>query len=49
MGKHTVTRRPMSVTALTAHWTMIVMTGGLWTPVYLNARRKRKLVTKTVG
>lgn len=27
------------------HWFMIVCTMGLWTPVYLSARRKRKTVT----
>jgi hypothetical protein len=27
------------------HWTMIICTCGLWTPIYLSGKRKRKTVT----
>lgn len=40
-----VSYQKMSLTAEVGHWTMIVITAGLWTPVYLAARRKRKTVT----
>lgn len=34
---------PVSIAAF--HWFMIVCTCGLWTPVYLAGKRKRKTVT----
>lgn len=40
-----VSRQRMSFGASAFHWFMIVSTGGLWIPVYLSARRKRKTVT----
>jgi hypothetical protein len=40
-----VTKRPMSAMAQVFHWTMIVFTGGLWTPVYLAAIRSRRVTT----
>lgn len=39
------TRRKMGWIAITFHWTMMLMTVGLWTPVYLSARRRRLTVT----
>ena len=41
-----VTRRPMSITEGTFHAFMMLMTCGLWTPVYLARRRSLKMVTK---
>lgn len=41
-----VSRQKMSYAAEIGHWTMIVLTAGLWIPVYLNAKRKRKTVTR---
>ncbi|MGW2170402.1 hypothetical protein ACWC1C_07700 [Streptomyces sp. NPDC001705] len=38
-------RRRMGWIAMGFHWTMIVCTVGLWTPVYLAARRRRVTVT----
>ena len=35
----------MPISLSVFHWTMIMFTCGLWTPVYLSARRKRKTVT----
>jgi cytochrome b561 len=32
--------------AITFHWTMIVCTVGLWTPIYLAARRRRVTITQ---
>jgi hypothetical protein len=40
-----VSRQRMSFGASAFHWFMIISTGGLWLPVYLSARRKRKTVT----
>lgn len=39
------TRRKMGWIALGFHWFMILMTVGLWTPVFLAARRRRVTVT----
>ncbi|WP_327415422.1 hypothetical protein [Streptomyces sp. NBC_01233] len=39
------TRQKMGCLAAGFHWTMIVCTVGLWTPIYLSARRKRVTVT----
>ncbi|MFG3585121.1 hypothetical protein [Streptomyces sp. NPDC047990] len=39
------TRRKMGWIALAFHWTMMLFTIGLWTPVYLAARRRRVTVT----
>ena len=44
----TVSYRKMGWIAGTFHGLMLVFTMGLWTPVYLAARRGRKTVT-TVG
>ncbi|MCF2130126.1 hypothetical protein L1I79_27390 [Strepomyces sp. STD 3.1] len=38
-------RRRMGWIAMGFHWTMILFTVGLWTPVYLAARRRRVTVT----
>lgn len=43
--RRAVTRRPMPVALSLFHWTMMLCTAGLWTPVYLGAKRKRKTVT----
>lgn len=40
--------RKMGWVAGTFHVTMMVLTMGLWTPVYLLARRGRKTVTRSV-
>ncbi|MFD5266742.1 hypothetical protein [Streptomyces sp. NPDC058335] len=40
------TRRKMGWILITFHWFMILMTVGLWTPVYLSARRRRVTVTQ---
>lgn len=46
-GPHkAVSRAKMSYVAEAGHWTMIVCTAGLWIPVYLNAKRKLKTVTR---
>lgn len=39
------TRQKMGWIALSFHWFMMLMTVGLWTPVFLAARRKRLTVT----
>jgi hypothetical protein len=39
------TRRKMGWILIAFHWTMILCTVGLWTPVYLAARRRRVTVT----
>ena len=39
------TRRKMGWVAIGFHWTMLICTVGLWTPVYLAARRRRVTVT----
>lgn len=39
------TRRKMGWVALAFHWTMLFFTIGLWTPVFLAARRRRVTVT----
>jgi hypothetical protein len=41
-----VSRRKMGFILHAFHWTMIVCTLGLWTPVYLSGLRKRKTVTR---
>ncbi|MET9098311.1 hypothetical protein [Streptomyces antibioticus] len=38
-------RRKMGWLAITFHWTMMLFTVGLWTPVFLAARRRRLTVT----
>lgn len=38
-------RVPMSVGAEVFHWTMIFATAGLWLPVYIIAKKRRKIVT----
>lgn len=38
-------RRKMGWITLGFHWTMLLCTLGLWTPVYLAARRRRVTVT----
>ena len=42
----TVAYRRMGWIAGTFHFTMMVCTMGLWTPVYLMARRGRRTVTR---
>ncbi|MEU9245856.1 hypothetical protein [Streptomyces sp. NPDC048385] len=39
------TRRKMGWITIAFHWTMMVFTVGLWTPVFLAARRRRLTVT----
>jgi cytochrome b561 len=39
------TRRKMGWILIAFHWTMILMTVGLWTPIYLAARRRRVTIT----
>lgn len=39
------TRRKMGWLLIGFHWTMMLFTIGLWTPVYLAARRRRVTVT----
>lgn len=39
------TRRKMGWLLIAFHWTMMLCTIGLWTPVYLAARRRRLTVT----
>lgn len=39
------TRQRMGWLAIGFHWTMIICTIGLWTPLYLAARRRRVTVT----
>jgi hypothetical protein len=39
------TRRKMGWILIAFHSTMILMTVGLWTPIYLAARRRRVTVT----
>ncbi|MEU0245183.1 hypothetical protein ABZ192_12765 [Streptomyces sp. NPDC006235] len=39
------TRRKMGWVAIGFHWTMMLFTLGLWTPVFLAARRRRLTVT----
>lgn len=41
-----VSRRKMGCLLHCFHWTMILLTVGLWTPVYLSALRRRKTVTR---
>lgn len=41
-----VSRQKMSWVAAAGHWTMMILTAGLWIPVYLNAKRKLKTVTR---
>lgn len=43
--RRAVSRQQMPVSLSVFHWTMMICTGGLWIPVYLSARRKRKTVT----
>lgn len=43
--RYTVTYRKMGPVAGTFHACMMLFTVGLWTPVYLMARRGRKTVT----
>jgi hypothetical protein len=44
--RYSVTYRPMGWIAGTFHFVMMVCTMGLWTPVYLLARRGRRSVTR---
>ena len=44
--RYSVSYRKMGWIAGTFHASMLVMTMGLWTPVYLAARRGRKTVTR---
>ena len=39
------TRRKQGWVGLAFHWTMMFITVGLWTPVFLAARRRRVTVT----
>ncbi|MDX5569240.1 hypothetical protein PYK79_46410 [Streptomyces sp. ID05-04B] len=39
------TRRKMGWLLIGFHWTMMLCTVGLWTPIYLAARRRRVTVT----
>lgn len=39
------TRRKMGFITICFHWTMMLFTVGLWTPVFLSARRRRVTVT----
>lgn len=39
------TRRKMGWISLAFHWTMMLLTIGIWTPVYLAARRRRVTIT----
>lgn len=39
------TRRKTGWIALTIHWTLIICTCGLWSPVYASRRRSRVTVT----
>jgi cytochrome b561 len=39
------TRRKMGWLLIAFHWMMMLCTVGLWTPVYLAARRRRVTVT----
>lgn len=43
--RRAVSRQRMPIALSLFHWTMMLCTAGLWTPVYLSARRKRKTVT----
>lgn len=45
--QHTVAYRKMGWIAGTFHCLMMLFTVGLWTPVYLMARRGRRTVTRT--
>ncbi|MEU9149193.1 hypothetical protein AB0D59_01235 [Streptomyces sp. NPDC048417] len=40
------TRQKMGWITIAFHWTMMVFTVGLWTPVFLAARRRRLTVTR---
>lgn len=40
-----VTRDPMPITLAVFHGCMLFLTCGLWTPVFLASRRRRKHVT----
>ncbi|MGW8376907.1 hypothetical protein [Streptomyces sp. ODS28] len=40
------TRRKMGWLLIGFHWTLIICTVGLWTPVYLAARRRRVTITR---
>lgn len=40
------TRRKMGWLLIGFHWTAIICTVGLWTPVYLAARRRRVSITR---
>jgi hypothetical protein len=40
-----VTRRPMPISLELFHWAMMLVTCGLWLPVYLASKRSRKSVT----
>lgn len=44
-SRRSVSRNRMSFGVEIFHWTMILCTGGLWIPVYLSGKRKRKTVT----
>lgn len=46
LGQQQVTYRKMGWIAGTFHFCMMVATLGLWTPVYLFARRGRRTVTR---
>lgn len=43
--RRAVSRNRMSFGVEIFHWTMIICTCGLWTPIYLSGKRKRKTVT----
>lgn len=43
--RRAISRNRMSFGVEIFHWTMIICTCGLWTPVYLSGKRKRKTVT----
>lgn len=40
------TRQKMGWIAIAFHWFMMICTIGLWTPVYLAARRRRVTITR---
>lgn len=44
-SRRSVSRNRMSFGVEIFHWFMILCTCGLWTPVYLSGKRKRKTVT----
>ncbi len=43
--RQAVSQQGMSYSESIFHWTMIFITCGMWIPVYLSARRKRRTVT----